>query len=524
MRWDWQPWGPRAFWWVGYNEVVTTEIAPITSGNGVPVPKPRRRKKVPAQKRRETKEPLPNEQQQQHYRSSVRLQLHRGREDGGEASSTDESDEETVERQQPRRYRNSLQMQLQRERGASGDISSDSSDEETQRQQQTQPERQRRQRYRNSVHMHLQRDVWRPKAHPIPEDSDEEETQGGRPLPPERAAPAKQKQREAQGMHSGSSEEAGVLSESDWSDGEHSEDEGQAEAAAGATPAFRGQILPQNLEGSSLPASVVNRAVKKINMRYEQCGETAREMTRAEEELIDSVIQRWESTGFQPFDIEGMTVDSEEQKIILHNEALTPNLVNIYLRALEINKTPLTNSKRKRPKQTSLPVEVASKLLSPTISAEDSEHLLAAMEIQRVLDAHITVFPVMKSPMHYSTLTLDTIRGDRAVLFLLRWFDPFGESGTIPMQNLLPLLKRLADMHGLRFSSLYRTNFASEPTINTNNDSRDSGVLCCMLATQLAEGCSPVASEGDALYFRKQMLLKLDFAGRWRRAAAEDSD
>ncbi|CDJ35595.1 uncharacterized protein EMH_0005580 [Eimeria mitis] len=475
--------GPRAFWWVGNGDVEGKEVLLKSSGHGEQLPRQRRKKRNAAQKKREQRELPVDEQQQQdqQYRSSVKLQLQRAQNTEGEGYSTEEPDEETLKRlqgqhlqqQQHRRHRNSLHMQVHRESGAyAGNSASDSSDEEVQGQQQAQAERQRRNRYRNSVHLQVQRNLWRSKVHTIPEESDEEsqETQ------PEAPESGKQQRREKTGAHSEGVQEAGELSESDWSDREFSDDEGPADSATQAAVRFKGQISPENLEGSPLPASVIKRAVAKINRRYEQCGDTAREMTVAEEELIDSVIRRWESSGFQAFEIEGMTVDSQEQQIILQNEALTPNLINIYLRALEINKTPLTTSKRRRPKQTSLPVEVASKLLSPSLSEEDGEQLLVAMEARRVLDAHITVFPLMESRMHYSALVVDTIKGNNSVLFLLRWFDPFGESGTTPLRNILPLLKRLADMH--------------------------------------------VAAEGDALYFRKQMLLKLDFAGRWKRVTA----
>ncbi|CDI87522.1 hypothetical protein, conserved [Eimeria praecox] len=580
--------GPRTFWWVRYEEAQARETSLRTSTHGEQLTRKTPSRRAADYKERGPRELPQDEQQQLQYGSSLKMQLQRGRDTGEEGSSTEESDDETIERQQQqqlqqrqhrRHHRTSLDLQLHRKPAASNESSgSDSSDEEDQGQQQAQQERQRRHRHRNSAHLQLQRNSWKPGPQAIPEDSDEE-LQKEQPLPPEALASGKRQLRETVGVHPGDLHEDGELSESDWSDGDRSEDEGQADAAAKATTHFKGQILPQNLEGSSLPASVVNRAIAKINKRYEQCGDTAREMTSAEEELIDSVIQRWEGSGFQPFEIEGMTVDSAEQSIILHNEALTPNLINIYLRALEVNKIPLTTRKRRRPKQTSLPVEVASKLLSPSLSAEDSEQLLAAMEAQRVLEVHITVLPVMKSPMHYSALVLDTIKGPSAVLFLLRWFDPFGESGMIPMQNILTLLKRLAAMHVMKnpmhYSALVLDTIdpalvkdqdvlslrptitknndgrdsgvlccmvatqlaegcspsASEgdalyfrkqmPTITKNNDGRDSGVLCCMVATQLAEGCSPSASEGDALYFRKQMLLRLDFAGRWNRSTPE---
>ncbi|CDI79236.1 hypothetical protein EAH_00010250 [Eimeria acervulina] len=144
--------------------------------------------------------------------------------------------------------------------------------------------------------------------------------------------------------------------------------------------------------------------------------------------------------------------------------------------------------KRKRPRHTSLPVEVASKLLSPSFSATDREQLLGAMEAQRILEKHIAIFPLMKSRNHFCLIVLDIMWGHTSMTEF-----------------------------GRKLSSLHRANFASEPNVTKRNDPRDSGVLCCMLATQLAEGCSPVASEGDAANFRKQMVLKLDFAGRWRR-------
>ncbi|KAL8438138.1 hypothetical protein ACSSS7_000425 [Eimeria intestinalis] len=63
------------------------------------------------------------------------------------------------------------------------------------------------------------------------------------------------------------------------------------------------------------------------------------------EDLVDKVIQRWQEANYKPFRVEHMAVSSEEQQRMLRLDAITPNLVNIYMRSLEIVKTPLTSSK-----------------------------------------------------------------------------------------------------------------------------------------------------------------------------------
>ncbi|CDJ60471.1 hypothetical protein, conserved [Eimeria maxima] len=341
--------GPRTFWWVDYKEVEAGEISLRSSGQGEQVPRHRHKKKGSSRKKLERRELHTQEQQQrpqqqqqrqrqQRYRNSVKLQKQRERSltGGSDVEPLEPTQNQHVQQQQQRRHRNSLQMQLHREPSPSDGSTTDTSDEEV---QQGQQERQRRHRYRNSVHLELRQNAWKSGLNSIPEDSDEE-VQDQQPSLPVAMIPGKQQVQETPAQHSGGLQDVGELSESDWSDGDFSEGEEEAGAAAKGPAPFKGQISPHNLEGSPLPAPVLNRAVSKINRRYGQCGDTAREMTSAEEELIDSVIQRWEKSGFQAFKIEGMTVNSGEQKLILHNEALTANLVDIYLRALEVKYLP----------------------------------------------------------------------------------------------------------------------------------------------------------------------------------------
>lgn len=118
--------------------------------------------------------------------------------------------------------------------------------------------------------------------------------------------------------------------ESDWSDGETSREQGPSATEDEAPAPVKGPVDLRNLEGSSLPASVVNKAVStvgvirtglcehasslhrklelhlitknhlmscciffqitKINKRYEKCGETARKMTRSGESALTAFI------------------------------------------------------------------------------------------------------------------------------------------------------------------------------------------------------------------------------------------
>ncbi|XP_026194370.1 uncharacterized protein LOC34621025 [Cyclospora cayetanensis] len=320
--------------------------------------------------------------------------------------------------------------------------------------------------------------------------------------------------------------------ESAWSDSPLSDEQAEKEEAAAKLE--RGAISPSDLEASSLPFSVLVNAVLKINRRYDECSDTRRSITNAEEELMSHVVDRWQEANYAPFTIEGMLVSSQEQQVLLRAEGLTPNLINVYLRALEVNKTPLhtphfcrnchcvwQSTRRKRPKLTSLSVEISSKLLSPSMSSEDTGILLEELERQNVLKSQVVILPVTLGPTHYATIVVDIIKGPRAALFLVRWYDPSQSSGAIPIQNTLSVLRAYIQEHGLRFFSLHRSNFVPEPSIVGQFDGRDTGVLTCMIATQMAEGCNPVASSEDMPYFRKQLLLKLDFASRWKRKAVQ---
>ncbi|CDJ69345.1 hypothetical protein, conserved [Eimeria necatrix] len=514
--------GPSCFWWLTVDKPESGEALLRTTGHW-------------QHGQGQSQQPQESQKQQWHRRS-LHLRLH-GKPVGQAAVQSSHRGEQR-QWQKEQRHRKSLHFKVHR-----GSLNPANGEQLLQQQKQ----KKETQRHRQSVHFQL---------HSSSSESDDSDTEGPLeeqqmqrqrkpvrlqlrvdPQDSDTDIPVEAEQQQQQ--QPGDTPEFSDSEESDWSDGETSREQGPSAAEDEAPAPVNGPVDLRNLEGSSLPASVVNKAITKINKRYEKCGETARKMTRSEEELISSVVSRWEQAGFPPFKIEGMTVNPEEQGIMLHNEALTPNLVNVFLKALEINKTPLTTPKymccliahaheqisdfeRRRPKQTSLTVELASKLLSPVLSPEDNEAILEALETRGVLEAQVTVLPLLSGSTHYSALILDTITGPNAVLFLLRWFDPFGEPGKIPVQHLLPLLKRLAEKHGLRVYSLYRTNFDSEPSIAAQYDERDTGVLCCMIATQLAEGCSPMAEEGDALYFRKQMLLKLDFASRWKRAASTE--
>ena len=79
-------------------------------------------------------------------------------------------------------------------------------------------------------------------------------------------------------LHSGGLQEPDELSESDWSEGEASGDEGQADAATSSMPRLHWHISPKQLEGSTLPMSAIYKAVSQFMgrpMRTVSCSQEA---------------------------------------------------------------------------------------------------------------------------------------------------------------------------------------------------------------------------------------------------------
>ncbi|KAL8274275.1 hypothetical protein Esti_001786 [Eimeria stiedai] len=316
--------------------------------------------------------------------------------------------------------------------------------------------------------------------------------------------------------------------------GEAADGEGEGVEAAGGAQAFKDLVEEQpeeeaaqaqeaidtyELAEPTLPADVVKRVLGRINKRYERCGETARTMTAAEEDLVDKVVQRWQEAHYKPFNIENMTVSSEEQQQMLRLDSITPNVVNVYLRSLEVSRAHHTLHACMGflicMQYTSLSAASELNLIFPSFFFLAFFAPQQAFEERHVLESDVTVLPVMKDVTHFSALTIDVIKGIQSVLFLLRWYDPFGERSERVVINATKVLQRLARARGKP------GRMHAGPLTSIKHDGRDSGVLCCMIATQVAEGCNPVAFEGDALYFRKFLLLKLDFASRWKRSIEE---
>ena len=165
------------------------------------------------------------------------------------------------------------QQHLQREHAHRGPdataegLTGDSSDYEAQGQQQRQQEGLRNHRYADSERLQPQ----------LPRDSDDK-AQAKQPLLPEAQPSGEDQVQQKPRLHSGGLQEPDELSESDWSEGEASGDEGQADAATSSMPRLHWHISPKQLEGSTLPMSAIYKAVSQFMgrpMRTVSCSQEA---------------------------------------------------------------------------------------------------------------------------------------------------------------------------------------------------------------------------------------------------------